>query len=144
MSEIIDKWLQDRRNLLVRYCDLVGKGEFDDCEEAVSEFRKFCQLLLDYVSAGHFEVYEQLFEEAAELKDDASLAIARKLVPRIQEHTEAALEFNDTFDKTPEELAEMNAMLKSLSTLGERLEERFELEDILIAKLHRAHADHSV
>lgn len=144
VSDIVDKWLQDRRNLLVRYCDLVGRGEFDDCEAAVTEFRKFCQLLLDYVSAGHFEVYEQLFEEAAEAKDSDSVALARQLVPKIQEHTEAALEFNDAFDKTPEELAEMNAMLKALSTLGERLEERFELEDLLISKLHKVPADQSV
>jgi len=141
VSNIIDKWLQDRRNLLVQYCDLVNQGGFDDCEQAVKEFRNFCQVLLDYVSAGHFEVYEQLFEEAAEFNDSESIALARQLVPKIQEHTEAALDFNDKFDKTPEELAEMNAMLKALSTLGERLEERFELEDLLIEKLHKTHAD---
>jgi regulator of sigma D len=144
VSDIIDKWLQDRRNLLVHYCDLVARGEFENCEEAVTDFRKFCQLLLDYVSAGHFEVYEQLFEEAADFNDDDSIALARKLVPQIQQHTEAALEFNDTFDKTPEELGEMNVMLKALSKLGEQLEERFELEDLLIARLHKTHADQFV
>lgn len=144
VSDIIDKWLKERQSLLVRYCDLVNKGEFEDCEDAVTNFRKFCQALLDYVSAGHFEVYEQLVEEAADFNDDSSVALARKLVPEIQKYTEAALEFNDTFDKTPEELAELNAMLKGLSTLGEQLEERFELEDMLINKLHNTHADQLV
>ena len=96
------------------------------------------------MSAGHFEVYEQLVEEATEFNDDSSIALARKLVPEIQRYTEAALEFNDTFDKTPEELAELNTMLKGLSTLGEQLEERFELEDMLIEKLHNTHADQLV
>ena len=136
-TNVINKWLQNRKHLLVRYCDLVAKGEFDDCEQAVKDFRKFCQVLVDYVSAGHFEFYDQLFEEAATTADAESIEAARKLVLSIQKHTDAALEFNDTFDKTPEELAEMNAMLKALSTLGERLEERFELEDVLIKKLHK-------
>jgi len=137
VDNVIDKWLQNRQDLLVRYCDLVAKGEFDDCEEAVKDFRKFCQVLVDYVSAGHFEVYEQLLKQAAESSDTNTIELARKLIAEIQEHTDAALDFNDTFDKTPEELAEMNAMLSALSTLGETLEERFELEDVLINKLHK-------
>ena len=31
VSDIIDKWLKERQSLLVRYCDLVNKGEFVDC-----------------------------------------------------------------------------------------------------------------
>ncbi len=141
VSEIIDRWLKERQDLLVKYCDLVAKGEFKDCESAVVNFRQFCQLLLDYVSAGHFEVYDQLLEEATEFNDGSGIDLARKLYPQIQENTEMALEFNDAFDKTPEELEEMNTMLTSLSKLGEKLEERFELEDLLIEKLHNIHAD---
>ena len=141
VSVIIDRWLKERQDLLVRYCDLVSKGEFNDCESAVVNFKHFCQLLLDYVSAGHFEVYEQLIKEAAEFNDDGGVELAHKYYPRIQKTTEAALEFNDNFDKTPEELGEMNAMLGALSKLGEKLEERFEMEDVLIEKLHNVHAD---
>ncbi|OZG74294.1 anti-RNA polymerase sigma 70 factor [Hahella sp. CCB-MM4] len=140
VSEIIDRWLRERQDLIVRYCDLIGRGDFDDCEVAVTTFRQFCQVLLDYVSAGHFEVYEQLIEEAHEF-NDGGIELAHKLYPEIQRTTEASLDFNDKFDKTPEELEEINAMLPELSKLGEKLEERFELEDMLIAKLHTAHAD---
>ncbi|WLQ13653.1 sigma D regulator [Hahella aquimaris] len=140
VSEIIDRWLKERQDLIVRYCDLVGKSKFDDVESAVKNFKTFCQVLLDYVSAGHFEVYEQLIEEAREF-NDGGMELVKELFPKIQATTEAALDYNDRFDKTPEELSELNALLPELSKLGERLEERFELEDMLIEKLHNAHAD---
>ncbi len=140
VSDIIDRWLRERQDLIVRYCDLIGRGDFDDCETAVTTFRQFCQVLLDYVSAGHFEVYEQLIEEAQEF-NDGGMELVNDLFPNIQKTTLSALDFNDKFDKTPEELEEINAMLPELSKLGEKLEERFELEDMLIARLHTVHAD---
>lgn len=55
---LIDRWLQERHELVRAYDDLGEKPE------ALSENRKplqeFCGVLVDYVSAGHFEIYEQL------------------------------------------------------------------------------------
>ena len=64
VSEIIDRWLQERQELIVRYYDLVSVDSFPDVEAAVQHLRTFCQLLVDYASAGHFEVFDQLIAEA--------------------------------------------------------------------------------
>lgn len=139
LDVIIDRWLKERQDLIVRYCDLVSRGEFDAVEDALKHLRVFCQVLVDYVSAGHFEVYEQLIEEAMEY-NDGGVELAQRVFPLIQKTTESALNFNDRFDKTPEELEELNQLLPSLASLGVQLEERFELEDDLIEKLHYVHA----
>lgn len=136
---VIDKWLKNRQDMIVRYCDLARRGPFESVEDAVKHFRVFCQVLVDYVSAGHFEVYDQLVEGAKEY-NDGGVELAKKIYPRIQATTEAALDFNDRFDKTPEELDELNQLVPGLAELGVRLEERFILEDTLIEKLHNAHA----
>ncbi len=143
VSEIIDRWLRERQELIVRYCHLTSLEEFSDVEEVVRSFTEFCQILLDYVSAGHFEVYEQLLSEAKEF-NDGGVDLANKLYPEIQKTTEAALDFNDRFDNTPEEAEELRELIPALSRLGEQLEERFELEDTLIEALHTSHADQIV
>ncbi len=143
VSEIIDRWLRERQELIVRYCHLTSLEEFGDVEEVDRSFTEFCQILLDYVSAGHFEVYEQLLSEAKEF-NDGGVDLANKLYPEIQKTTEAALDFNDRFDNTPEEAEELRELIPVLSRLGEQLEERFELEDTLIEALHTSHADQIV
>ncbi len=139
LDVIIEKWLKERQDLIVRYCDLVSRGEFDSVDGALSHLRVFCQVLVDYVSAGHFEIYDQLIEEAMEY-NDGGVELAQRIYPRIQQTTETALTFNDRFDKAPEELEELNRLLPQLADLGVQLEERFELEDGLIEKLHNVHA----
>lgn len=139
LDSIIDRWLKERQDLIVRYCDLVSRGEFDNAEQALKHLRVFCQVLVDYVSAGHFEIYDQLIEEALEY-NDGGVELAHKAYPQLQRTTEGALDFNDRFDKVPEELDELNALLPGLAGLGVQLEERFELEDGLIEKLHKVHA----
>ncbi len=57
--------------------------------------------------------------------------------------TDAALAFNDTFAQavTPEQAAEFDS---ALAKLGETLEERFALEDELIAHVHTKKRDPEV
>jgi len=136
---VIDRWLKERQDMIVRYCDLARRGPFTSVEDALKHLRVFCQVLVDYVSAGHFEIYDQLVEEAI-IYNDGGVELARRIYPRIQATTEAALDFNDRFDKTPEELEELNRLVPQLAELGVMLEERFLLEDTLIEKLHNAHA----
>ena len=95
---------------------------------------------MDYTSAGHFEIYEQLIQEAREF-DDGGIELAGRIYPRISETTEVVLDFNERIDgKRPAE-SEMDDLMAELSRLGEALETRFELEDFLIEHLHNVHAD---
>ena len=139
VSDLIDKWLNERRQLIVALCDLsVNPGS--NQEQKAEQFQRFCQILVDYVSVGHFEVYEQLILEAAEYNDGGT-ELAKKVIPQIDKHTEIALSFNDRFDDIHKVDDGVQSLMKELDTLGKTLEDRFELEDQLIAKLHQAHAD---
>ena len=137
VSDLIDKWLLERKSLIVGLCDLsVNPGSSE--ENKAAKFQSFCQLLVDYVSVGHFEVYEQLVAEAAEY-DDGGIELAKKVIPLIQVSTEVALNFNDRFDDIHKVDDGIEGLIKELEELGKTLEDRFALEDNLIESLHKAH-----
>ncbi|MBS3803878.1 MAG: sigma D regulator [Oleiphilaceae bacterium] len=140
VSALIDGWLKERQQLIVRYCDLTGADADLDTPEVRARFNHLCEVLLDYVSAGHFEVYEQLIREAKEF-DDGGLELVARVYPRIEQTTEVALAFNDQLEGLDVEESELSGLFQSLSKLGESLETRFEMEDFLIEHLHNAHAD---
>lgn len=139
VNDLIDKWLNERKELIVALCDLsVNAGSTQ--EQKAEKFQRFCQILVDYVSVGHFEVYEQLLLEAAEYNDGGT-ELANKVIPLIDKSTEIALSFNDRFDDIHKVDDGIESLMQELDTLGKTLEDRFALEDKLIATLHRAHAD---
>ena len=141
VSEIIDRWLTERQELIVLYCELSSISREKENEEPYSRnIQKMCQVLVDYVSAGHFEVYEQLLNEANEF-NDGGIELAERLFPKIQETTEIALHFNDEYDNSAHESNLIEVLPEKLSLLGEALEERFVLEDQLIECLHNSHRE---
>ena len=139
VSDIVDGWLKERQNLIVLYCEITSTAA-ESSEALVSKYQNFCQILVDYVSAGHFEVYEQLIQEAKEF-DDGGEDLAKKIIPQIQLTTEAALKFNDQFDDVHKVDDGLGSLGDEMSKLGEILEDRFGLEDTLIETLHNSHAD---
>lgn len=140
VSELIDRWLKERQELLVHYCELSGESDFSQTEALREKFVRLCEVLVDYVSAGHFEIYEQLIQEAREF-NDGGLELAAKLYPRIAQTTETALNFNDRLDGKTLSESDVRELFDQLSELGEILESRFEMEDYLIEHLHNVHAD---
>jgi regulator of sigma D len=122
--------------LLVLYCNY---GENLGSYPRWSEVKRFCQILVDYVSAAHFEVYDQLIREA-EAANDNSITLAEELYPKLHEITQFALDFNDKY--ATEESWENNQQdfQQDLSRLGEELGNRFEMEDQLIGEMHSCHS----
>lgn len=137
VSEIIDRWLEERQEMLVQYCALSGLNEELSDVQRGEKLRSFCQILVDYVSAGHFEVYDQLIKEGREFDDADALQEASKLYDVVDKTTEKLLDFNDKYLETDD----LAALTLDLSQLGEALEIRFSAEDRLIAVLHTAHKD---
>lgn len=127
---LIDRWLQERAELIKAYATI------DDVSDKVV-MQRFCEILVDYVSAGHFEVYQQLTEEARAFGDQRGLELAKQIYPRLEVITEAALAFNDRCDEG--DCGDVEAVSAELKRLGQMLHERFELEDCLIEVLHTAH-----
>jgi len=134
VSDIVDKWLGERQNLLIDYCKLSEDVQFDD-EDSALGLRQLCEKLVDYVSAGHFEIYDQLIREAEDFRDSEGLQRADDFYKKIDTTTEYILDFNDKYDETDD----LDAIENDLSTLGEVLAARFEAEDNMIEILHLAH-----
>ncbi|BDF95834.1 MULTISPECIES: Rsd/AlgQ family anti-sigma factor [Pseudoalteromonas] len=137
---VIDKWLTERQELLVLYCRIAGFSPYDQKDHALPDqlqIQNFCQILMDYLSAGHFEVYDDI-AKACEQKGPSSQKLANELYPRISETTDTALDFNDKYAEVDKEDL-LNDFDHDLSKLGEALELRFELEDELIDNLYSNH-----
>ncbi|MFV8780783.1 sigma D regulator [Microbulbifer sp. SA54] len=136
VSEIIDRWLHSRQNLLVSFCHLSEKKAFEDGDkEAEGNLRELCQQLVDYVSAGHFEIYDQLIQEGQAFGDSEGLQQAKALYREIDATTDVAVDFNDKYQETDD----LSALSQDLSNLGVALETRFAAEDRMIDTLHTAH-----
>lgn len=140
VSEIIDRWLKERQDLLVLFCKLSAQKGAPFSEETEVTLRNFCQILVDYVSAGHFEVYEQLVNEGHEYDDQEGLSVAKVQYKTIDATTEFILDFNDKYQETDD----LGELLQDLSKLGESLATRFEAEDKMIEVLHNSHRDQLV
>jgi regulator of sigma D len=136
VEELLTRWLKERRGLLGRYTEIaVALDSEPDLSNLRSRQKALCELLVDYASAGHFEVFNQLVNEA-ETFADGSEALAEKLMPAIGDTTEVILAYEEKYgagETHPETLR------RDLSALGEVLETRFVLEDRLIAGLHQKH-----
>lgn len=140
VEEVLEQWLQERRELLVLYCNYGKNGTqavHGDPYPRWADAKRFCQILVDYVSAGHFEVYDHLVREAEAA--NGSAALAEELYPKIHETTQIALDLNDKY--ATEELWELHHadFPADLSRLGEALSNRFEMEDRLINEMHSRH-----
>ena len=103
-------------------------------DENRETLQDFCGVLVDYVSAGHFGVYEQLTKEAEAFDDQRGLELAETIYPRIDVITEKLLAFTDLCDAG-------KCVAEKFKELGALLHERFELEDCLIEVLHNAHKE---
>lgn len=140
VSEIIDRWLKLRQELIVHFCAISGSAETTRSEVLTNQLEQLCQQMMDYVSAGHFEVYEQLVREAKDFEDENGMALADKIIPSIEKTTAELVRFNDRFDVTEKSEQGLRMLVEDASQLGEVLEERFELEDMMIQALHSVHA----
>ena len=136
VHQMIDRWLQERQKLVTAYQALQLEPQLAPMVNHKG-LEQLCDLLVDYVSAGHFEIYEQLMNEAKVFDDQRAMEFAHTVYPRLQALTEAALNFNDRCDSG--DCHEPARLLVELQQLGKLLDERFELEDCLIEVLHNSH-----
>ncbi|MGE8406091.1 MAG: sigma D regulator [Pseudomonas sp.] len=134
VHKLIDRWLEERKELITAFITLRDASPaFAD--KSLNE--PFCQILVDYVSAWHFEICEQLVSEAKAFADTRGLQIMESHRPRLEEITEHALKFNDHCSEG--ECNNTDRFAVELKKLGLLLHERFDLEDGLIDVLHTAH-----
>jgi len=127
--QMIDSLLAERQEMLIQFCRVAGLEPYTPDKPVVDLLQDFCQVLMDYTAFGHFEVYRRIsdgFERREKVKDAAKVTY-----PRIAETTELAVAFNDRYDNSTHEL-KLEKLPTDLSTLGEEMAVRIELEDKLI------------
>ncbi|MCL1038300.1 sigma D regulator [Shewanella corallii] len=132
-NKLIDQWLNNRRVLLVQYCKIAGLAPYESPGRTLPELEEvktFCDLLVDYVSEGHFEIYDQVVSTCENISDECK-ARAHLVIPRISKTTDAALDFNDKYSEAKDEEL-LYDLDKDLGALMEAMESRFEQEDTLL------------
>ncbi len=136
VEDLLTRWLKERRELLGKYTQIAVALDSDpESANLTQRQRALCSVLVDYVSAGHFEVFHELLNEA-ETFADGSGALAQQLMPAIGDTTEVILAYEEKYGSGN---AYPETLQRDLSSLGEVLESRFVLEDRLIAGLHNRH-----
>ena len=131
-NKLVDRWLHVRKHLLVAYYNLVGikpgKESFMRLNEKALD--DFCQSLVDYLSDGHFNIYERIIRE---MEGTAPYLAASKLYPLLEANTQQIMDYYDSALENAIDHDNYLEFQQALSDLGEALEERFTLEDKLIA-----------
>lgn len=132
----IKQLIAERNQVLSLYWKLAGCNDTEISVDGLDPeiLREFCQLLIDYIATGHFELYRRI-SEGEERRQDI-IQLAGTIYPRIQQSTQLAVDFNDLFDDCDQFTQEQkNQLAQHLSKLGEELATRIELEDQLINTL---------
>lgn len=134
----VKDWLADRSQVLVHFCELTGNKNQANLPE-VEQITGFCGALIDYVSAGHFEMYEQIVNNC-QVNGPESINLLEELYPRIAKTTDVVVDFNEKYSKVSgDELQNLSEFDKDLSQLGEAIAKRVDLEDDLIETLSSKH-----
>ncbi|AMO51088.1 regulator of sigma D [Kosakonia oryzendophytica] len=130
-NTLVDHWLLVRKQLLVSYYNLVGikpgKGSFMQLNEKALD--DFCHNLVEYLSAGHFSIYERVIRE---MEGSSPLLIANQLYPLLEANTIEIMNYYDTSLENAIDDDNCLEFQQALSDIGEALEARFRLEDKLI------------
>ncbi|MBL3598233.1 MAG: Rsd/AlgQ family anti-sigma factor [gamma proteobacterium endosymbiont of Lamellibrachia anaximandri] len=129
---MIDKLLDERQEMLVLFCQVAGLEPYSRTESLEKLLQTFCQVLVDYTAFGHFEVFGHISDGSE--RRSRVIKVAEEIYPGFVEATEAAVNFNDKYDLSDHEL-ELSKLSKDLSSLGEELAIRVELEDRLVATM---------
>jgi regulator of sigma D len=136
----IDAWLAVRRNLLIEYMKVANLMPANKITSARRKaLAALCDHLVDYISAGHFEIYEILID-AYEKAQGRHLTLSNRIINRILDTTDEILDFNERYISIEDD--ELPELTTDLSHLGMILEERFKLEDKLVLVLDIFDANH--
>ena len=133
-QDLVAKLIKERTEMLVTFCRLAGIEPYTVEKSVQKLIQEFCQILVDYVAAGHFALYERILEGKERRQEVA--AIAGNIYTRIAQSTQNALDFNDKYD-CGDHCTALDSLSQDLSRLGEDLATRIELEDRLLAAMSR-------
>ena len=133
-QEMVDKWMLERQQMLVLYCQLAGLEPYTPDKPIKKLLRDFCQVLVDYIAFGHFEVYDRI--SRGDERRSRVLQIAEKVYPKVAEVADLAVSFNDKYEAESGDQP-LDSLDQDLSELGAELANRIEMEDQVVNALLR-------
>ncbi len=104
-------------------------------EKIPNIINEFAQLMVDYISLGHFGIYQRILD--GNERRQKVLTAAEEMYPEYSATTETAVTFNDKYVSSEAVNQNMEALEQDLSKLGEDLAKRIEIEDRLCHMLLR-------
>ncbi|MBL1141966.1 MAG: Rsd/AlgQ family anti-sigma factor [Proteobacteria bacterium] len=128
-QELIQHMLKERNQLLTLLLEVSSDSSHKESERLVTDLEEFVQVLVDYIAAGHFGLYDRISEGRERRKAISDLAM--EVYPRIEQSTQIALAFEEKYNPDNEN-RELEHFPQDVSVLGEELATRIELEDQLI------------
>ena len=126
----INKIVDARNEMLSLFGELIAKRPFVTESTVPTLLQQFCQALVDYTAHAHFQLYRH-FAEKRERRVSVS-KVADQIYPEVLIITQAILDFNEKYD-CEDHCEGLSSLDQDLSALGEKLADRIELEDRLIA-----------
>ncbi|WKJ90408.1 Rsd/AlgQ family anti-sigma factor [Methylomonas montana] len=129
---LVEALQEERSAVWSLYCQIAKLKPFASTAHIRPMLSEFSQLLIDYISLGHFGIYEHLLVEKQH--QISVLSYAERIYPAFSSITASAVSFSDAYDDGRRNFKTDN-LAQDLSALGERLAERMELEDHLCSML---------
>ncbi|MCG8426087.1 MAG: sigma D regulator [Chromatiales bacterium] len=130
--EMMNKWISERQQMLVLFCQLAGLEPYTPDKPVKKQLEDFCQVMIDYIAFGHFEVFDRI-SRGEERRVDV-LTVAAEVYPRVTEVAEVVVAFNDKYDCADHE-PPLEQLYDDLSQLGEKLAARIEMEDRIVSSM---------
>jgi regulator of sigma D len=133
-NQLIAELQNERHALWSLFFHVAELKPFSATKQVKAKLTEFSQLLVDYVSLGHFGVYERIL--SGNERRTRVLSVANEIYPEFSATTEAAISFNDKYENI-DRIAAFDSLEQELSKLGESLAKRIDLEDKLCDLLKR-------
>ena len=127
-QHLVTELQQERHEVWSLYCQIAELKPFNGNSNIKQILKQFAEVMVDYVSLGHFGIYERLL--AGTERRDRVLTNARAIYPEFSKTTDDVVSFNDQYDHTKRKFNIKN-LESDLSKLGESLAKRMEIEDRL-------------
>jgi regulator of sigma D len=128
----IEDLLTSRQRMLVLLWEL-AKFDANEVDSTIKDsLDDFLEILVDYIASGHFGLYRRI-SEGKERRSQV-VETAKELYPRISLTTDVAMDFSDRYEAADDSRLRSH-LAEDLSTLGEEVTTRIELEDQLIISM---------
>ncbi len=131
-NSLISELLEERKQVWGLYCKVSG---IEDAPKAVTIeklLQDFCQMTVDYISLGHFGIYQRILDGSERRK--SVVDAAERIYPMISKATEVVLDFNDKYQSVTPAMI-LHDLSTDLSNVGEQLANRIDWEDQLIGEM---------